>query len=56
MRNFDIRKDDQLEPLEKELGYKINGINKKMASELIGQLKDIEWVNGMCQRLIQPLD
>lgn len=56
MRNFDIRKDDKLEPLEKELGYKINGINKKMASELIGQLKDIEWVNGMCQRLIQPLD
>ena len=56
MRNFDIRKDDQLEPLEKELGYKINGINKKMASELIGQLKDNEWVNGMYQRLIQPLD
>ena len=57
MRNFGISTDDGLPPLEKELGFKINELDKKGASDLIGRIKDdMDWVNNISQRLGGSLD
>ena len=57
MRKFGIMNKEQLPTLERTLGYKIDDMTKKEASDMIGKLnEDGAWVEMIGQKLMGSLD
>ena len=57
MRKFGIMNKMELPKLEKELGYKVDDMTKREASEMIRKLnEDVAWIEMIGQRLAGSLD